>query len=235
MSRILALLALSSAIGLSAAPQQKDPPAKDAPAKVVVQPKLLKEGLTPIAPAGPQLGGVADIDPASLQAASKLVPLAPAEQKRRVRDALALQPAVPDSKITTTARVTPRTLYVNATTGASASRATIYTGAEPAGVIRVYGADYASWATGSSVSVGFRAAANTSYLLDCAIGIDRGVPVTYETTVDSVPGPSGSSVAELDHVMIPVPARPTNVQVAVQMKSAKSFDWTGCEIIAVAR
>jgi hypothetical protein len=205
----------------------------------VIQPKLLKEGLKPLAPAataGSQLDGVSDIDPARLEAATKLVPLAPAEQKRRVREVLALQPALPDSKITTSARVTPRTLYVNSTTGGSAYRATVYPGTGPDGLVFVYGSEHASWAAGSSVSVGFRAAANTSYLLDCSVNfIDSDVPVIYETSIDAAPGPSGTSVAELDHVMIPVPARPNNAQVTVKMGSTKSFDWTGCEIIAVAR
>lgn len=171
-----------------------------------------------IAPAGPSMDEV-------LSAQGTPAPLAGKKRLEVYQRALATPKPLDAGELGAPVRITPRNLYVNATTYAWVKRGTIAPNEGPTGVSHIF-ARYNG--NQPMLELHFRAAAGKQYILDCTIkgsgariGLGAGGPV--------IPIVEG-------HFVAAVPATAQARDVVLQLiGQERGFEWTSCEIFPVNR
>jgi hypothetical protein len=170
-----------------------------------------------IAPAGPTMDEV-------LSAQGTPPPLTGKKRLEVYQRALATPRPLDTGEVGSPVRITPRDLYVNASTYAWVKRGTVAPAEGPTGISNIFPRYNGNQ---SMLEVHFRAAAGKSYLLDCAI-VGGAAQIRL-----SVGGPAISTVE--GHLVAAVPSTAQARDVVLQLNSDRSFQWSSCEIVPVSR
>lgn len=171
-----------------------------------------------IAPAGPTMDEVL-----SAQGAP-----APLTGKRRLEvygKALATPRSLDTGELGSAVRITPRNLYVNASTYAWVKQSTVAPEEGATGVSQIFPRE-AGRGDQPMLRLHFRAAAGKQYIVDCTIvgeGV-RSIKVN-RTAINTVEG----------HLVVAVPSTAQARDVVLELTSDRAFQWTACEIVPVNR
>ncbi|HEX9183120.1 MAG TPA: hypothetical protein VF876_07655 [Burkholderiales bacterium] len=162
----------------------------------------------------------------SMSARGTPAPLSGQKRLQVYGTALATPKPLQSGELGEAARLTPRNLYVNATTFANVFHSTIAPAEGPTGVSNIFPMESGN---PPKLEIHFRAAANKPYIVDCTI-IGAGGTINAR-------GPSGSLGATLvdGHLVAAVPAFREARAVEVELSSQRSFRWTSCDIVPVNR
>lgn len=119
-------------------------------------------------------------------------------------------------------RVTPRDMYVNATTYAAQFIGSIDPSEGATGVATVQESQ-------ARLQLNFRAAANKAYIVDCSLVQGSNA---VSVSIESLTAMSVSPVAS--HLVFAVPASPQARPIKATLRGGR-FWWTACEIVPVNR
>lgn len=171
-----------------------------------------------IAPASPSIDEV-------LSAQGTPAPLTGKKRLEVYQRALATPKALDSGELGAPVRITPRNLYVNATTYAWVKRGTVAPNEGPTGVSHIF-APYGG--NQPMLELHFRAAASKQYILDCTIkGSEARIAL----------GAGGPVIPIVEgHFVSAVPATAQARDVVLQLIGReRGFEWTSCEIFPVNR
>lgn len=168
-----------------------------------------------VAPAGPDMEEVLSTQRAP-------APLTGQQRLQVYGRALATPGKLDSGELGAPVRITPRNLYVNATTYAANFRGSVDPSQGATGVATVLD-------TQAKLEIHFRAAANKAHIVDCSLAQgSKAVQVSIENVTSMTVVPSS------DHLVFAVPSSAQARPIKATLRGG-GFWWTSCEIVPVSR